>query len=145
MSIFCPVRKNDQRRQGHFVFIARSNNISCSVSITEKLLAKLPVHPDQHLVCRLSSSGSSSLSAIGYSRVREIFRATLSFFVEDCHNYGTHSLSRGGASAASAAGISGELLDKYAGWKSVKSKNSYISTCDSDRLDKLNVSRAINL
>ena len=25
MSIFCPVRKNDQRRQGHFVFIARSN------------------------------------------------------------------------------------------------------------------------
>ena len=114
MSIFCPVRKNDQRRQGHFVFIARSNNISCSVSITEKLPAKLPVHPDQHLVCRLSSSGSPSLSAIGYSRVREIFRATLSLFVEDCHNYGTHSLRRGGASAASAAGISGELLDKYA-------------------------------
>ena len=111
-------------------------NISCSVSITEKLLAKFPVHPDQHLVCRLSTSGSPSLSAIGYSRVREIFRATLSLFVEDCHNYGTHSLRRG---------ISGELLDKYAGWKSVKSKNSYISTCDSDRLDKLKVSRAINL
>ena len=73
-----------------------------------------------------------------------MFRATLSLFVEDCHNYGTHSLRRG-ASAASAAGISGELLDKYAGWKSVKSKNSYISTCDNDRLDKLKVSRAINL
>ena len=67
MSIFCPVHKNDQRRQGHFVFIARSNKISCSVPVTEKLLAKLPVHPDQHLVCRLSSSGSPSLSAIGYS------------------------------------------------------------------------------
>ena len=80
-------------------------------------------------------------SAIGYSRVREIFRATLLLFVEDCHNYGTHSLRKGGASAASAAGISGKLLKI----KSVKSKNSYISTCDSDRLDKLEVSRAINL
>ena len=108
-------------------------------------MAKLHVHPDQHLVCRLSSSGSPSLSAIGYSRVREIFRATSSLFFEDCHNYGTHSLRRGGASAASATGISGELLDKYAGWKSVKFENSYISTCDSDRLDKLKVSRAINL
>ena len=74
-----------------------------------------------------------------------MFRATLSLFVEDCHNYGTHSLKRGGASAVSAAGISGELLEKYARWKYVKSKNSYISTCDSDRLDKLKVSRAINL
>ena len=145
MSIFCPVRKNDQRRQGHFVFIARSYKMSCPVSVTEKLLAKLPVHPDRHLVCRLSSSGSPLLSAIGYSRVREIFRATLSLFVEDCHNYGTDSLRRGGASATSAAGISGELLDKYAGWKSVKSKNSCTSTCDGDRLDKLKVSIAINL
>ena len=70
MSIFCPFRKNDQHHQGYFVFIARSNEISCPVSITEKLLAKLPVHPDQHLVCRLSSSGSPLLSAISYSRVR---------------------------------------------------------------------------
>ena len=75
MSIFC------------VVFIARSDKKSCPVSVTEKLLAKLPVHPDQHLVCRLSSSGSPSLSAIAYSRVRAIFRATLSLFVEDCHNF----------------------------------------------------------
>ena len=50
MSIFCPVHKNDQHCQGHFVFIARSNNISCPVSVTEKLLAQLPAHQDQHLV-----------------------------------------------------------------------------------------------
>ena len=119
MSIFC------------LVFIARSDKKSCPVSVTEKLLAKLPVHPDQHLVCRLSSSGSPLLSTIAYSRVRAIFRAILSLFVEDSYNYGTHSLRRGGASAVSAAGISGELLNKYAGSKSVKSKNGYISTCDS--------------
>ena len=119
MSIFC------------LVFIARSDKKSCPVSVTEKLLAKLPVHPDQHLVCRLSSLGSPLLNAIAYSRVRAIFRATLSLFVEDSYNYGTHSLRRGGASAVSAAGISGELLNKYAGSKSVKFKNGYISTCDS--------------
>ena len=55
MSIFCPKRKNDQRSQGHYFYFARSNKITCPVSITEKLLSKLPDKPGQPLVCRLSS------------------------------------------------------------------------------------------
>ena len=55
MSIFCPKRKNDQRSQGHYFYFARSDKITCPVSITEKLLSKLPDKPGQPLVCRLSS------------------------------------------------------------------------------------------
>ena len=142
MSIFCPKRKNDQRSQGHYFYFARSDKITCPVSITEKLLSKLPDKPGQPLVCRLSSKGTALQHSISYSRVREIFRETISIFVKDCNRFGTHSLKRGGATASSAAGISGEFLDRHAGWKSDKSKHSYISFSTDD---KLKVSRAINL
>ena len=49
----------------------------------KKMLSKLPDNPVQHLVCRLSSKGTALQHSISYSRVREIFRATvriLSFF-----------------------------------------------------------------
>lgn len=142
MTIFCPRRKNDQRSQGHTFYFARSDKVSCPVTITEKLLVKLPSNPDQHLVCRLSSNGIGLQHSISYSRVREIFRETLSQFVPNPSRFGTHSLKKGGATASYAAGISGGLLDKHAGWKSSRSKESYIRYSTED---KLKVSRAIDL
>ena len=142
MTIFCPRRKNDQHSRGHTIYFARSGKISCPVSITEKLLSKLPCDCDQHLVCRLSSSGTPFPNPISYSRVRELFRETLSHFVPDSAPFGTRSLKKGGATASCAAGISGDALDKHAGWKSSKSKESYINYSTED---KLRVSRGINL
>ena len=95
MSIFCPKRKNDQRSQGHYFYFARSDKITCPVSITEKLLSKLPDKPGQPLVCRPSSKGTALQHSISYSRVREIFRGTISIFVKDCNRFGTHSLKKG--------------------------------------------------
>ena len=74
MSIFCPKRKNDQRSQEHFFYFARSGKITCPVSITEKMLSKLPVQP---LVCRLSSKGTAIQHSVSFSRVREIFHETI--------------------------------------------------------------------
>ena len=142
MSIFCPKRKNDQRSQGHFFYFARSGKITCPVSITEKMLSKLPDNPVQPLVCRLSSKRTALQHSISYSRVREIFREIIKIFVKDVDRYGTHSLKKGGATASNAAGISGEFLDRHAGWKSAKSKDSYI---DVSTKDKLMVPKAINL
>jgi len=102
----------------------------------------LPDKPGQPLVCRLSSKGTALQHSISYSRVREIFRETISIFVKDCNGFGTHSLKKGGATVSCAAGISGEFLDRHAGWKSDKSKHSYISFSTDV---KLKVSRAINL
>ncbi|KXJ15581.1 hypothetical protein AC249_AIPGENE10313 [Exaiptasia diaphana] len=123
MTVFCLKRKNDQYSKGHTAVIDRSGKITCPVAITEKLLNKLPVCPNQSLVCRLKSNGSAMQQSISYSRVREIFLETMSEFVEDSKLYGTHS------------------LDRFAGWKSARSKFIYIS--DSD--EKLRVSKAINL
>lgn len=142
MEIFCPKRKNDQYRRGHTVFLARSNKITCPVTITEKLLCCLPRSLDQSLVCSLSSSGSPLKSSISYSRVREIFRETLVSLDVDPNRFGVHSLKKGGATAAVEAGISGEKLDRHAGWRCDKSKNSYVQYSIDDRLS---VSRAINL
>jgi integrase len=142
MTVFCSRRKNDQLSKGHTIFFARSGKITCPVSITEQLLAKLPLDPEQHLVCRLSSNGVALMPSISYSRVREIFRETLKLFISDSSCFGTHSLKKGGATALSSAGVSGELIDKHAGWKSVKSKESYIEYSTDD---KLRASRAMNL
>jgi len=142
MSIFCLKRKNDQYSKGHTIYLDRSGKVTCPVSITEKLLDKLPANPDQPLVCRLKSNGSAMHLAISYTRVREIFHETLSEFVEDPKEYGTHSLKKGGASAAHQSGVSDESLDKFAGWKSARSKLSYIGE---SQKDKLQVSKAINL
>ena len=117
MTIFCAKRKNDQLSRGHTIYFARSGKITCPVCITEQLLAQLPKVPKQHLVCRLASNGQAFQPALSYSRVRELFRETLSLFDSNWRDYGTHSLKKGGASVSSAAGMSGELLDKHAGWK----------------------------
>ena len=42
MSIFIPKRKNDQFRSGNKIHIARSDKPTCPVSITERLLERLP-------------------------------------------------------------------------------------------------------
>lgn len=142
MTISCPKRRNDQYSKGHVIHFARSGKSTCPVSITEKILARLPKNPDQCLVCRLRSNGVSMPQSIGYSRVREIFHETIAEFVDDPKRYGTHSLKKGGASACHRAGVSGECLDRHAGWKSARSKLSYINYSVDD---KLLVSRAINL
>ena len=141
MSINCRRRKNDQYSRGHNVLIERSGKVTCPVAITEKLFVQLPVNADQPLLCRLKANGTALSQAISYTRVREIFRETISGFVDDPSSYGTHILRKGGACAAHNAGVSGDSLDKFAGWKSDRSKLSYIS----DKNEKLKVSRAINL
>ena len=42
MSVFIPKRKNDQYREGHTSFLARSHKATCPVSITERLLKLFP-------------------------------------------------------------------------------------------------------
>ena len=42
LSIFISSRKNEQHRDGHTSILARSGKITCSVSITEKIMSLLP-------------------------------------------------------------------------------------------------------
>lgn len=120
ITIFCPKKKNDQLARGHSCYLARSDKITCPVSITQKLLATLPANPDQFLVCRLSSCPLKP--ALSYTPVLELFRDTLKSMGIYPSPYGTHSLKKGGATACHTAGVDGGSLDQHVGWKSLKSK-----------------------
>ena len=49
MSIFVPIRKNDQHRDGHTSVLAKSDKIAFPVSITERLVGLLPSTADSRL------------------------------------------------------------------------------------------------
>ena len=42
MTIYVAKRKNDQYREGHTSYLARSGKFTCPVSVTEKILKVLP-------------------------------------------------------------------------------------------------------
>lgn len=148
MSIYLPKRKNDQFRQGHTVFIARTGNSTCPVAITERYIDMLGIanSPSHPLVCGFRRSKRAGLGpiskAITYSTVRDLIKSGLSKYVDDPSSLGTHSLRSGGASAAASANVSERCLTRQGGWKSTSSKDMYIK----DSIDnKLSVSRAMKL
>ena len=42
MSVSVPQRKNDQYREGHTAFLARTDKVTCPVAVTERLIKLLP-------------------------------------------------------------------------------------------------------
>ena len=42
MSVYLPQRKNDQYREGHTAFLARTGKVTCPVAVTERLIKLLP-------------------------------------------------------------------------------------------------------
>lgn len=147
MSIFISKRKNDQFRQGHTVFIARTGNQTCPVAITERYISMLGSVPSfQPLVCgikRSKKSGSTITSKpISYTTIRDVIKRGLSPYVADPTSIGTHSLRSGGASEAASANVNERCLARQGGWKSTSSKDMYIKDSISN---KLSVTRAMSL
>ena len=149
MILFIPKRKNDQFRQGHSVYIARSSNISCPVGVCERYISMLDIKgkPSHPLFCGFRRSKREGLKptskAISYSTARELIISGLSPYVSDPSSLGTHSLRAGGASEAASSGVVNErCIVRQGGWKSTASKDMYIK----DSLDnKLAVTRAMKL
>ena len=53
-SIYVPQRKNDQYREGHTAFLARTGKVTCPVAVTERLIKLLPQSSSAFpLVCRI--------------------------------------------------------------------------------------------
>ena len=42
MSVYVPQRKNDQYREGHTAFLARTDKVTCPVAVTERLIKLSP-------------------------------------------------------------------------------------------------------
>ena len=148
MAIKLPKRKNDQLRQGHTVFIARTGNDTCPVSVTERYIAMLGISnvPSHPLVCGFKRSKQSGLKptdkAISYTTIRDLIKHGLSSYVSDPSAIGTHSLRSGGATEAASAKVNERCLTRQGGWKSTSSKDMYVKDSLSN---KLSVTRAMNL
>ena len=60
MSVYVPQRKNDQHREGHAAFLARTGKVTCRpVAVTERLMKLLPQSSSAFpLVCRIVKAKS---------------------------------------------------------------------------------------
>lgn len=127
MAIFLDSRKNDQLREGSWVFVSRWKGSHCPVALVEQLLDQGKHKSDAHLFGRIRSAKGAQLvqGAMSYSRARELIRSALSKIGEDPDKYGVHSLRSGGVSVAAAAGVPDRLIQRHGGWKSEAGMRCY--------------------
>ena len=137
VEIFIPIRKNDPESEGHTVFIAKSNTISCPYKVVEKLLAIIPVSSEAHLIFRLSSQRKVLSAGLSEGHARKMFKEVAATVLNEAEvkKVSTHSAKRGGIQDAQDAGCSGMEIDCHAGYKSDKSKLDY--------LDKKKISKEV--
>ena len=146
LAIFIESRKNDQFREGHWVFIANLNTRYCPVKLLQRFLQegkhkesdflfrKVTVHPP---------TGAAYLrDRMTYSRARERIREMLEAIGLNAEEYGLHSLRSGGATQAAKAGVPDRLFQRHGGWQSESSSNRYI---DESIRNLLQVSRSLRL
>ena len=122
-------RKNDQFRNGSWVFITRSDISPCPVSVVEKFIKMGRHESNSRLFRRILKTGKRMQlrkEPMSYSRANELIKRELQKERRDPGSYGIHSLRAVGASAAAAQGIPGRPFQRHGGWRSEKSKNNYI-------------------
>ena len=121
MTIFIPESKTDKLREGETVYISRQHTRRCPVAITQRFiqLAQLGESPDDFLISRLAKTKKGHKARGKYplssTRVRENFKVMVGRIMPDktCKVYSLHSLRSGGASVASANGISDRPIGKH--------------------------------
>ena len=129
MKIFLVKRKNDQYREGSWIFVARSGKLTCPVKLLEKFM-RMGKHGQRDKLFRKISHTPNEMvlrkASLSYSRARELFKKQISAIGLRPATYGLHSLRSGGTSEAAAWGIPDRLIQRHGGWRSEKSMNMYI-------------------
>ena len=88
MSVYLPQRKNDQYREGHTAFLARTGKVTCPVAVTERLIKLLPQSSSAFpLVGRIVKARSKEYFhcslGVSVSTLREEFKKHIRPFVSD--------------------------------------------------------------
>ena len=127
--MFVEKRKNDQFREGSWIPVARSNTLSCPVSILEKFM-RLGGHKGHvklfRKVCRVKKGMKLGVQGWSYNSALEMFKKELTDMGLNAKVYGLHSLRSGGASTAASVGIPDRLIARQGGWRSLKTVCRYI-------------------
>ena len=102
--------KTDQYRQGDSVVVARTGSSKCPVTMLERYYAMASISKESKLrlfrgiVSTKSGERLRSQGSLSYTRLRELFLQKLTSLGFDAKQFGLHSLSSGGATAAAQAG-----------------------------------------
>ena len=121
MSIYVAKRKNDQYREGHTSYLARSRKSSCPELLR---FCRSQIHLIRLFVVLLGPN--PACMGVSISTLREEFKKYIQPFVDDVSKYGTYSVRSGATSNPACRRITCDLLDMHAGWKRPSSKNRYV-------------------
>ena len=130
VAVFLEKRKNDQFREGSWVFVARCITPSpCPVAVLEKFLSvgnhakALPLFPN---VQKSKRGVRIRKERMSYGRANELLKKELLSGGLGPEKFGIHSLRVGGASTAAVVGPPDRLFQRHGGWRSEKAWNNYI-------------------
>ena len=152
LALFVQKSKTDKYKVGSWIVISRLNSPNCPVRMLERYLACSGISPDSNEYIFRSLFSARTRRAgyvlrrenkpISYGLAREIILKAFQSIGLSKKHFGTHSLRKGGATAANLGKISDRLILKHGRWVSEKSKNIYISE---NLQERLSVSRNLGL
>lgn len=134
--------KNDQMKKGNEVKIAQVGGALCPVNILHRYLetfrsSQLTLEIDFPLFPTLKASKGNIRAIckpISYDRLRNEFKGAIQKLGLKADLFGTHSMRRGGATAAAIGKVPGRVLQKQGRWRSAAVKNRYIEQAHEEQL-----------
>ena len=152
LAIFITKSKTDVYKQGSWIVVARLPSAHCPVRLLERYLYAARIDPlsSEHIFRSVAASRKSAYGhvlrptdkPISYCLTRQIMLAAFESIGLSRKLFGTHSLRKGGATAANQHKIPDRLIKKHGRWISDKSKNLYITE---NLPERLSVSRSLGL
>ena len=130
MANFLEQWRNDQYREGTWVYISKSYSKYCPVLLLKRLIAYRKHSQNSFLFRKIPHTikGVSFCNQkLSYSRALALVRLLLKCIELDVQKYELHSMISVGASLAAALGVPDRLIMRQGGWKSVLCKDRYIN------------------
>ena len=152
MKIFIEKSKTDVYRDGHWVFISRSDSDLCPVHMLQDYLHLTDLsdqHSEQYIFRGITNFPKAKIqklreknTPISYTTVSKIFLQAIEGIGLQKSDFGLHSLRSGGATAAANAGVPDRLFKRHGRWRSETAKDGYVE----DAIDSLlHVSRSLGI
>ena len=133
LSITIPRSKTDQLGRGETVYIQFAAHPACPVSLIQDYIDRLHYDDGQdgYIQPRVSSTNGDQHgiwnTTVSYSTALSDLKLLLTSLGYDASRFGEHSGRRGGATAASDAGVDWTDLMSHGRWKSVATPLGYLA------------------
>ena len=136
MKSFIEQSKTDVYRKGEWVYVSKLDSNNCPVDIMKRYLrkAKFNEYSEDFIfrgITRNKIKSKRSLKKsnkpISYATVRSIVLDAFKTVGANIATLGTHSLRKGGATAAARHSVEDRLFKKHGRWLSERSKDKYVT------------------